>query len=79
MGSLSVDGILTMLGSVMFGNETQYRWLIHIPENSKTINAIYNNTTATTSIIDKAIIWTNSGSNFYNTAYNIYIYTNASI
>jgi hypothetical protein len=34
---------------------------------------------ATNSLVGAAITWTNAGSYYYNTTYNIYIYSNTSM
>jgi hypothetical protein len=54
-----------------FGNRATNRRLnIYVKKNSVTVNTIRN---ATLNNYDK-VTWTNSGTNFYNTALNIYIY-----
>ena len=53
------------------------RYNIHVPAGSKTLQTFFINNTQ--SIVGVPITWTNEGNNFYNTAYNIYIYANTSM
>jgi hypothetical protein len=69
--------IATVAGC-FFGKNNSRRYNIHVPADSKTLNTIYSITTPL-SIVGANITWTNNGVNFYNTAYNIYIYANSSM
>ena len=69
---------ITNIAKCFYGKNTSRRYNIHIPAGSKTLNLIYNTTNAY-SIVGATITWTNSGQNFYNTTYNIYIYANSSL
>ena len=51
---------------------------IHANPSSKTWSTLFANNTANT-VVGNAITWTQDGSNYYNTAYNIYIYANTSL
>ena len=59
------------------GKNNSRRYNIHVPANSTTLNTFIINNSS--SIIGKNITWTKSGSNYYNTTYNIYIYANTSM
>jgi hypothetical protein len=58
------------------GKNNSRRYNIHVPANSKTLNTCLNNES---SLVGASITWTNAGSYYYNTAYNIYIYPNSSM
>ena len=69
---------ITNIAKCFYGKNNSRRYNIHVPAGSNTLNLIYN-TTNTYSIVGATITWTNSGQNFYNTTYNIYIYANSSL
>ena len=69
---------ITDIASCFYGKNNSRRYNIHVPAGSNTLNLIYNTTNAY-SIVGDTITWTNSGQNFYNTKYNIYIYANSSL
>ena len=63
--------VVNMTGCFAEKNNSR-RFNIHVPANSTTLNkCLYNNSL---SIVNANITWTTSGSNYYNKAYNIYIY-----
>ena len=56
-----------------FGNKNVFvKFNIYVVANSKTLNTFLINNTK--SIVGKNITWTQDGTKYYNTAYNIYIY-----
>ena len=59
------------------GKSKYRRYNIHIPANSITLNTFLKNDA--NSIVGEAITWTNQGTYYYNTTYNIYIYPNSSL
>ena len=61
-----------------YGKNNSRRYNIHVPANSTTLNTFIKKT-ATTSLVGKAITWTNNGTCWYNITYNIYIYANTSM
>ena len=61
-----------------YGKNNSRRYNIHVPANSTTFNTfIINNTRR--SLVGATITWTNNGTCWYNTTYNIYIYANTSM
>jgi len=55
------------------GKNNSRRYNIHCYNNSNTLNTLLINNNAY-SIVGANITWTNAGTYYYNTAYNIYIY-----
>ena len=55
-----------------YGKNNSRRYNIHIPANSTTLNTFLINNN--NSIVNDNITWTNAGSYYYNSTYNIYIY-----
>ena len=61
-----------------YGKNNSRRYNIHVPANSTTFNTfIINNTRR--SLVGATITWTNNGTCWYNTTYNLYIYANTSM
>ena len=60
-----------------YGKNNSRRYNIHVPANSTTLNTFLKNDA--NSIVGAAITWTNQGTYYYNTTYNIYIYPNSSL
>lgn len=60
------------------GKNNARRYNIHVPANSKTLNTFIQNDSST-SLVGTTITWTNNGTCWYNTKYNIYIYANTSM
>ena len=56
-----------------YGKNNSRRYNIHVPANSTTLNTFLINNTS--SLVGSTITYTNDGTCWYNTAYNIYIYT----
>ena len=61
-----------------YGKNNSRRYNIHVPANSTTLNKFIKNT-STTSLVGATIIWTNNGTCWYNTTYNLYIYANTAM
>jgi hypothetical protein len=67
-----------------YGKNNSRRYNIHVPANSKTLNTFIINNTS--SLVGKAITWNTVTSastgqivEWYNTAYNIWIYANSAM
>ena len=59
------------------GKNNSRRYNIHVPANSVTFNTFINKTVY--SLVGEVITWTNNGTCWYNTKYNLYIYANTSM
>lgn len=57
-----------------YGKNNSRKYNIHVPANSTTFNTMIINNSK--SLVGTAITWTNNGTCWYNTVYNIYIYPN---
>jgi virulence-associated protein VapD len=70
---------ITNIRNCFGGRSNASRLNIYIPANtsSSTFNRIINYTNAM-SIVGASITWTQSGSYYYNAAFNIYVYPSAS-
>ena len=68
----NITNIINCFGGRSHAN----RLNIYIPANtsSSTFNCIIGNTSDGTTIVNNAISWTQSGSYYYNTVFNIYVY-----
>lgn len=56
-----------------YGKNNSRRYNIHVPGNSTTLTKC-KNTSSSYSLVGASISWTNGGTYFYNTTYNIYLY-----
>ena len=60
-----------------YGKNNSRRYNIHVSANSKTLNTCLISNAS--SLVGASITWTNAGSYYYNTRYNIYIYPVANV
>jgi len=78
-GCVNLDGDIYILSNKVsnavncfYGKNNSRIYNIHCYANSTTFNTLLINNVK--SIVGAAITWTNDGTYYYNTAYNIYIY-----